>query len=69
VSTADILRELPKLTDADRGRILEKLRELMQLDDERWEKILNDPASRPKLTAYVRESAEENESPLDIDRL
>jgi hypothetical protein len=69
VSPADIIKELPKLSDEERRAIIDKLRELSQLDDERWEKLLNDPTPRPKLEAFVRESAAEGESPLDPSRL
>ena len=69
VSASEIIKELPKLGDAERRAVLDKLRELAQLDDERWEKLLNDPKPRPKLEAFVRESATEGESPLDPSRL
>lgn len=69
MSAAEIIRELPKLTDAERRSVLNKLRELLQMDDERWEELLNEPTPRPKLKAFVRESAEEGEAPLDLDRL
>ena len=69
MSAAEIINELPNLTDTERRAVLEKLRELLQLDDERWEKLLSEPGPRPRLEAFVRESAEEGESPLDIDRL
>ena len=49
--------------------MLNKLRELSQLDDERWDELLNDPKPRPKLEAFLRESADEGESPLDSNRL
>jgi len=69
MSAAEIMKELPKLTEAERRAVLNKLRELSQMDDEQWEQILNDPRPRPKLESFVRESAEEGESPLDPNRL
>jgi len=69
VSASEIIKELPKLSDLERRAILEKLRELAQVDDERWEEIINDPTPRPKLEAFMRESAAEGESPLDPSRL
>jgi len=69
VSAAEIIKELPKLTDAERRSILEKLRELMQMDDAHWEQLLAEPMRRPKLEAFVRESADEGEAPLDTERL
>ena len=69
VSASEIIKELPKLSDLERRAILEKLRELAQVDDECWEEIINDPTPRPKLEAFMRESAAEGESPLDPSRL
>jgi hypothetical protein len=68
VSASEIIKELPKLSEEERRAILDKLRELAQ-DDERWEQLLNDPQPRPKLEAFLRESAAEGESPLDPSRL
>ena len=56
VSASEIIQELPKLSDAERRAILDKLRELAQVDDDRWEELLNDPKPRPKLEAFLRES-------------
>lgn len=61
--------ELPNLTEAERRAVLNKLRELSQMDDEQWEQLLNDPRPRAKLESFVRESAEEGEAPLDPHRL
>jgi hypothetical protein len=69
VSASEIINELPKLSEAERRAILNKLRELSQEDDEHWEQLLNDPQPRPKLEAFLRESAAEGESPLDSSRL
>jgi hypothetical protein len=69
VSASEIIQELPKLSDAERQAVLDKLRELARLDDERWEELLNDPKPRPKLEAFLRESATEEEAPLDPSRL
>jgi hypothetical protein len=69
VSASEIIKELPKLSDAERLAVLDKLRELSQLDDAHWEKLINDPQPRPKLDAFMRESAAEGESHLDPSRL
>jgi hypothetical protein len=69
VSASEIIKELPKLTEAEREAVLDKLRELAQVDDDRWEEIINEPTPRPKLEAFLRESAAEGESPLDPSRL
>jgi predicted RNase H-like HicB family nuclease len=62
VSAAEIIKELPKLTEAERRAVLNKLRELLRIDDDRWEELLNDPRPRPKLESFVRESAEEGQT-------
>ena len=62
MSAAEIIKELPKLTEAERRAVLNKLRELFQMDDDRWEQLLNDPVPRPKLESFVRESADEGET-------
>ena len=70
VSASEIIQELPKLNDAERQAVLDKLRELAQVDEERWEEIINEPRPRPKLEAFFHESAAEGgEEPLDPDRL
>jgi hypothetical protein len=69
VSASEIIQELPKLSDAERRAILDKLRELAQVDDDRWEKLLNDPKPRPKLEAFLRKSGAEGGTPLDPSRL
>ena len=49
MSASEIIKELPKLTDAERQAVFDKLRELAQVDDDRWEEIINEPTPRPKL--------------------
>lgn len=70
MSASEIIQELPKLTEAERHAVLEKLRELAHVDDDRWEKIISDPRPLPKLEAFFRNAAAEGgEEPLDPDRL
>ncbi len=69
MSASEIIEELPKLSEAERRAILDKLRELAGMDDDHWEQLINDPRPRPKLEAFLRESAAEGESPLDPSRL
>ncbi len=69
VSSAEIINELPKLSESDRRAIFEKLRELAQQDDEQWERIIADPRPRPKLEAFVKQSLAEGSEPLDLERL
>jgi hypothetical protein len=70
VSAAEIISELPRLTDAERRAILEKLRELAHQDDAQWENIINDPRPLPKLEEFFRQAAAEGgEEALSPDRL
>ncbi len=59
MSVAEIISELPRLTDAERRAILEKLRELAHQDDAQWERIINDPRPLPKLEEFFRQAAAE----------
>jgi hypothetical protein len=42
---------------------------LSRADDERWEHLLSDPKRRPKLEAFVRETAQEPDEPMDLKSL
>ena len=50
VSASEIIKELPKLSDTERRAILDKLRELAGVDDERWERLLNDRSFFPYIS-------------------
>jgi hypothetical protein len=69
VSASEIIKELPNLTEAERRAVLNKLRELAQVDDDRWEQIINDPKPRPKLEAFIEEAVAKGSEPLDLDRM
>ena len=69
VSASEIIKELPKLSDAERRAILDKLRELARVDDDRWEEIINDPTPRPKLRAFIEEATAEGSEPLNLNRM
>jgi hypothetical protein len=69
VSASEIIKELPNLTEAERQSVLEKLRELAQVDDHRWEEIINDPTPRPKLRAFIEQAIAEGSEPLDLNRM
>src|SRR5437899_4327928 len=69
VSASEIINELPKLTEAERQAIVEKLRELAQVDDDRWEQIINEPMPRPKLKAFIEQAKAEGSEPLDLNRM
>ena len=55
VSASEIIQELPKLSDAERQAVLDKLRELAQVDDDRWDEIVNKPTPRPKLQVFMEQ--------------
>jgi hypothetical protein len=62
-----ICEQLPQAKQvevADFARFL-----LAQQGDERWEQIIASPTSRPRLDAFLKESAKEGAEPLDLDRL
>lgn len=42
---------------------------LARQQDERWDAILTESKARPKLDAFLRESATEAEEPFDLIRL
>jgi hypothetical protein len=68
--TQELIRICEALPEQKRTEITDFARFLLaQQDDERWEQLINDPRPRPKLEAFLRESAAEGESPLDPDRL
>ena len=69
VSASEIINELPKLTEAERQAVLDKLRELAQVDDDRWEQIINEPMPRPKLKAFIERATAEGSVPLDLNRM
>lgn len=69
MSASEIINELPKLNAAERQAVLDKLRELAQVDDERWEEIINDPNPRPKLRAFIEKATAEGSEPLDLNRM
>ena len=49
--------------------MLDKLRELAQLDDDRWEEIINEPTPRPKLRTFIEQATTEGSEPLDLNRM
>ena len=69
VSASEIIKEVPKLTDAERQAVLDKLRELAQVDDDLWEEIINERTPRPKLRAFIEQATAEGSEPLDLNRM
>lgn len=68
--TQELVRICEQLPDDKRGEVADFARFLLaRLDDERWERMLASSEPRPKLDAFLRESAAEPEMPLDLGRL
>jgi hypothetical protein len=42
---------------------------LARQEDQQWEILIADPRPRPRLDAFLRESADEADQPLDLRRL
>jgi hypothetical protein len=73
-ATAEIVRLCEALPEKKRLEVVDFARFLLdgteRTDDLAWEQRLADPASRPKLEAFLRESAAEGgDGPLDLKRL
>ena len=68
MSASEIIKELPKLNDAERRAVFDKLCELAQ-GDQRWEQIIDDERPRPKLDAFVEKARAEGSEPLDLNKL
>ena len=68
MSASEIIKELPKLSDAERRAVFDKLCELAQ-GDQRWEEIIDDERPRPKLQAFMEKARAEGSEPLDLDKL
>ena len=64
VSICEQLPQAKRVEVADFARFL-----LAQQSDERWEQIIGQANPRPKLDAFLKESALEGSQPLDLDRL
>jgi hypothetical protein len=68
VSASEIINELPKLTEAERHAVFNRLCELAQ-GDRHWEQIINDPRPRPKLEAFIDKARAEGSEALDLNKL
>lgn len=69
--TQELIRTCEQLPEAKRAELVDFARFLLaQEDDQRWERIIDSPTSRPKLDVFLKESASEGGAePLDPDRL
>jgi len=69
-ATEEIIRVCEALPPEKQTEVADFARFLLaQQDDDRWEQLLAYAAPRPKLEAFLRESATELDEPLDPQRL
>lgn len=62
MSASEIIKELPKPSEAERRVVFDKLCELAQ-GDQRWEEIVDDERPRPKLEAFIEKARGEGSEP------
>jgi hypothetical protein len=68
--TKEIVNICESLSADKRSAVADFARFLLsRADDERWDQLLSDPKRRPKLEAFVRETAQETDEPMDLNRL
>lgn len=68
--TEELVRICEALPPAKRTEVADFARFLAaRQDDDRWESLLSYPSPRPRLDAFLRDSAVEGEAPLDPSRL
>lgn len=68
VSTVvEIIDAVKRLDEKQKNEFLDKLAEI-DFDDA-WDRLLDNPQPRPRLDAFLRESAAEPDEPLDPKRL
>jgi len=68
--TRELIEICEQLPVSKREEVADFARFLLAREgDERWEKIIADPNSRPKLDAFLKESAKESAEPLDFNKL
>jgi hypothetical protein len=69
VETEELIRICESLPEAKRAEVADFARFLLaREDDERWEQLIAF-GQRPKLDAFLRQSAAEPSTPMDLDRL
>jgi hypothetical protein len=68
--TQELIRLCEALPEGKRAEVADFARFLLaQQDDARWEQLIASDQRRPKLDAFLRESASESPTPLDLNRL
>jgi hypothetical protein len=70
METEELMRICESLPEDKRAEVADFARFLLaREDDERWERLIAFGQNRPKLDAFLRQSAAEPSTPLDLDRL
>ena len=68
--TEEIIQVCEALPAEKRAEVVDFARFLLaRQDDEQWEELLAVPGKRPRLDAFLQESAREADEPLDPQRL
>ena len=69
-ATEEILHLVESLPEEKQAQVADFARFLLaRQSDEAWEKTLATPRKRPKLEAFLRDSAVEGDEPLDPSKL
>lgn len=70
MSATEIAKLCESLPPEKRDEVADFARFLLSREqDERWENIVADTGSRPRLEAFLQASAAEQDEPLDLRRL
>ena len=70
METQELIRICESLPEDKRAEVADFARFLLaREDDERWEQLIASGQRRPKLDAFLRQSAAEPSTPMDLDRL
>ncbi len=70
IETQELLKIYESLPAEKRAEVADFARFLLaREEDERWERLIAFEGPRPKLDAFLRQSAAEPATPMDFDRL
>jgi hypothetical protein len=65
-ATAEIIEVCEALPEEKRSEVVDFARFLLsQVDEHRWESLISDSKSRPRLEEFLKASAREVDEPLD----
>jgi hypothetical protein len=69
-ATAEIIEVCEALPVEKRLEVIDFARFLLQQQgDDRWEKLISQDKARPRLDAFLKETAAEGDEPFDLSRL